>query len=253
MYSIGGYSFEKASVGVMTDVMFPLFPQNTTADVGVILGAGIASLALSWKAVEAVEKGQVGFLIFSGGAVVRDLPETAVFKKFFDGVYTKDQMPKPGETEKEWVERCLPEYLKKHGVPENRVQFEGASKNTKQNFQNLEKFPEYQQAGSVNLFGLLPTRALMTMRNTQSGKNKMAVLTDLFPFAGVDRENWQGNRDARELVFFEFSKIDPANPGNYIAKGDCADVNLKAEIQMAGKLCVPANGKSFGAGHHPGF
>jgi len=98
----------------ITDVMFPDFPQDVHADVGVVLGAGIASLFVLQKAIDLLVDGKVGHLILSGGAVINDLPETAFFKPLLAPYLEKMGLPLPNDGEKEADYMGL-QYLYKSG------------------------------------------------------------------------------------------------------------------------------------------
>jgi hypothetical protein len=240
-YSIGGTSFDDAAnselkkgvlteamTEVMTDVMFPPFPQDVCADVGVVLGAGIISLPVLLQGIELLKKKQIGHLIISGGAVINDLPETKQFIGLLKG--TGLPLPKDGEKEADYMAR----FLKAAGIPEENYTIENTSENTGENFRNIAKLDVFQKAESVNLIGLLPTRALMTMRKEEAGlPAKIATLTNVVPLQGITRDNWADNPISRAFVMREFAKINPTNSNNYIAQGYCKDVDLREEIWRA--------------------
>jgi len=140
-----------------------------------------------------------------------------------------------GETEADYMAR----YLKTAGISEKQYTVENTSTNTGENFRNIAKLDVFQEAKSANLIGLLPTRALMTMRKEEAKTElptKIVTLSNVIPLHGVSQHNWADNPIARDFVMAEFRKISPAMLGNYIYKGFCKNIRLKEEIRLANTL-----------------
>jgi|GEM_PF-6450542 hypothetical protein len=254
--SIGGIEFEGSNnsqnIGALTELMFPEFPQDVCADVGIVLGAGITSLFALNEAIGFFESGQISHFMLCGGEVVNNLLVTKIYMQYFSPLLKKNELPFPGdgETEGDYMARYLKNYLTKtRGISgEEAKKFftvENASKNTGDHFHNIAELDVYKKAKSVNLIGLLPlTRALMTMR-AEEAKNlsprKIATVTNVIPLPGINRNNWDtfeigGVAIAKNFILEEFDKIDKAKRLNYFKSGFCLDVVLKDEIALAKTL-----------------
>ena len=254
-YTVNGVSISKNDkaerINSITEIMFAAFPKDACTDVGIVLGAGIATPFAIREAAQLLKNDQVDHLIVCGGAVIRDIPETAFFKPHILPLIISQGLPLPqtGETESAYMVR----YLESQGIARDQYTDEPKSTNTGETFQNLAKIPAYINAKSVNLIGLLPTRALMTMR-WEEGKAqlsakkkgwvssnvkaklslKIATLTNISPLTNVTKDNWFENQIASFLVLAEFAKIDKTKDS--YTNRHCVEIDLKGEITSANTL-----------------
>ena len=220
-------------IQLVTDIMFPDFPSDRRADVGVVLGNGIMTLPVLIKGLEMLKTGQVRHLILTGGAVVSSFSETPVHAHVLD--YLGLPQPKAGEKESDYMLR----YISGQSVQKTEYTVEDEAQNTAQNFANINGLIAYSSAESIALLSVLPTRALMTMRKQEEMDSiaaKTAFTVNVFPLTFITPQNWYLRADSRQFVLEEYWKIDHQNPSNYFNRGFCVPINLQQEISRASKL-----------------
>jgi len=218
--------------------MFPPFPA-VQADIGIVLGAGIATPFVISRAAELLRERALSLdhLILCGGRIINALPETAAYLPFVKDFLFSERLPLPRdrETEADYMVR----YLKRFMVSQSHFTLENTSANTRENLANARRTNAFRRADSLNLIGLLPTRALMTLRKLevqQKRKPTVATITNVIPFKGVTPDNWQNFPQIAAYVFKEYQKINPEYPYNYITQQQCLKINLDTEIRCAQAL-----------------
>jgi len=244
-YSVGGIEFDYVreetvfpSEQVITAAMFPRPPSDVRAKRGIVLGSGIASLPVLRSSMDLLERGLVEGITICGGAVINSLPETPLFAKALAPTLKRIgfSMPRNGETEADYMVR----YLKTtRGAGAYDYEVENTSTNTGETFRKLAAMETFQRAKSVNIVGLLPTRALMTLRQVEEDLHlspKIVAMTNVIPLEGVTRDNWMNSDISRFFVLSEFLKIDPSSKGNYFGQGLCKNVYLEGELNLADGL-----------------
>ncbi len=225
----------------ITKTMFPPFP-TVRADLGIVLGAGIATPFVIRRAAELLRERAFGLdhLILCGGGIINDLSETGERLPLVKDLLFSERLalPRDGETEAHYMAR----YLERSKVLESHFTIEDESTNTKENLANARRTNIFRKARDINLIGLLPTRALMTFRKQEVKQKcapKIMTLTNVIPFKEITPDNWHQFPEIAAFILAEYHKIDPQNPKNYITGQQCLKINLDKEILCANALLLP--------------
>ena len=204
-----------------------------TTECGFVLGCRGATGEVAREAVRLYRQGHFDKIIVSGGVTVEQgWLENIIRANEHLSHHNYEELHYPGLE----VDQVFG-IFKRYGIPKDDVLFyEGSSTNTGENIQNCLRELEQMESITIVCRADNQKRAHATARHWL-GERPVITTVPVFPF-GVTRENWH-ETPLSYLVKGEMKKLDISQPGNYVQKGFCVDLDVSAEMARLESLSTP--------------